>query len=224
MYKCEYCKKSFKKESTLAVHRCEKKRRHLQQSEKHVQLGFRAYQLFYVIGTNSKKEKTYQDFAESQYYTAFVKYGNYCIDLRIDDVPSLTKWLLTNSIRIDRWTSDREYAKWTKERQKTESVDRAIERSIMFLQEWAAQNNTVWNSYFDIIPENTATFHICNGKISPWVVFASNKAQEMLDRMNPEQIKLIVDYVDIDYWQKLFHKNPDDFNWVQKLLKEANMA
>jgi len=46
MHTCNYCSKSFKKESTLAVHLCEQKRRHMQKDEKHVQLGFRSYQLF----------------------------------------------------------------------------------------------------------------------------------------------------------------------------------
>ena len=49
MYKCQYCSKSFKKENTLAVHLCEQKRRFMQKDEKHVQLGFRSYQLFYKI-------------------------------------------------------------------------------------------------------------------------------------------------------------------------------
>ena len=71
MFKCNYCGKSFVKESTLAVHMCEPKRRHIQQDEKHVQLGFRSYQLFYRIGTNTKNDKTYDDFASSPYSVSY---------------------------------------------------------------------------------------------------------------------------------------------------------
>ena len=35
-----------------------------------------------------------------------------------------------------------------KERLKTESVDRGVERTILFLQEWAKENNTTYNKYF----------------------------------------------------------------------------
>ena len=35
-----------------------------------------------------------------------------------------------------------------KERLKTESVDRGVERTIIFLQEWAKDNSTVYNKYF----------------------------------------------------------------------------
>lgn len=224
MFKCEYCNKSFAKENTLFVHLCERKRRHMQQGDRHVQMGFRAFQLFYKLGTNSKKDKSYEEFASSQYYIAFVKYGAYCIDLSVDDVPALTKWLLQNSVKLDKWTSDRVFNDWLKERLKTESVDRAIERTIMFMQEWTSTGNLSWNQYFNSVPGNLAVFHICSGKISPWVLFASNTAQEFLDNLNPEQLKMVVDYMDVPYWQRTFKKNPDDFDWVQGILREAKLA
>ena len=224
MFKCEYCNKSFAKESTLAVHMCEKKRRHMNRNEKHVQLGYRAYQLFYRIGTNSKKDKTYEEFASSQYYIAFVKFGSYCVDLHVDDVPGLTTWLLKNQIKIDRWTSDQVFNDWLKSRLKTESVDRAFERTVLFMQNWANENNCAWNEYFEKVSSNMAVFHICSGKISPWVLFASNAAQEFLDKLNPEQLQMVVDYIDVPYWQRTFKKYPEDFSWVQKVLSEASLA
>lgn len=224
MFKCEYCNKSFAKESTLAVHLCEQKRRHMQQGDKSVQLGYRSYQLFYRIASNSKKDKTYEEFAKSQYYTAFVKYGTYCLDLQVDDIPAFTKWLLQNQVKLDKWTSDKVFNEWLKSRLKTESVDRAVERTIMCMQEWASKYNNSWNRYFDDVSANLAVFHICSGKISPWVLFASNKAQELLDRLNAEQLKMVVDYVDVAYWQKIFKKNSEDFEWVQHILQEASIA
>ena len=76
-YKCEYCGASFTREKTLAVHMCEQKRRHLQKSEKRVQLGFYAFNQFYRLSANSKKDKTYEDFCKSPYYNAFVKFGSF---------------------------------------------------------------------------------------------------------------------------------------------------
>ena len=40
---CKYCNKEFRKESTLAAHLCESKRRWQQEKETGVQLGLRAY-------------------------------------------------------------------------------------------------------------------------------------------------------------------------------------
>lgn len=223
LFKCEYCGKGFKRESTLAVHVCERKRRYLQQDDRNVRLGYRAYQLFYRIGTNSKKPKTYDDFAGSQYYSAFVKFGTYCVDLKIDDVEGYTTWLLNNSVKLDKWTSDQNFNKWNKERLKRESVDRAVERSVMFMTEWAEQKKMHWSEYWDKTSTNQIVFHICAGRISPWVIYNSKSAQAMLDRLNQEQINMIIDYIDPGYWQQKLKLNPDDATWVENVI-EGNLT
>ena len=224
MFKCEYCNKSFKRERTLSVHSCEPKRRYMQKESRHVQLAFRSYQLFYKIGTNSKKEKTYDDFAYSSYYNAFVKFGSYCVDLKIDDVPAYVKWLLKNNIGVDHWVKDTYFNKWIKERLKSETVDRAVERTVLFLQEWGEDNANEWNTYFDVVPSNLAVFHICAGKISPWVLYASTKAQGLLDRLNEEQIRMIIEYIDPHVWQVRMKRYHKDFTWVKQLLKRADLV
>jgi len=223
MHTCNYCSKSFKKESTLAVHMCEQKRRHMQKAEKHVQLGFRSYQLFYKIGTNAKNDKTYEDFAKSQYYISFCKFGYYCRDIGIDDVPGYTTWLVKNGTRLDNWGKDKQFTKWMKERLKNESVDRGVERTILFLQTWAEENNTQYNNYFSNIAPSLAVFHICSGKISPWILFTSIPAQALIDRMNAEQLKMITDYLDVDYWQRTMSVNPQDSKWVTGILEQAGI-
>ena len=46
-FTCEYCKKSFQKESTLLAHSCEKKRRWQAKDNQDVLVGFASYDLFY---------------------------------------------------------------------------------------------------------------------------------------------------------------------------------
>ena len=82
-YICKYCNKSFVRESTLAVHVCEQKRRHQTQGEPGDRLGFMAYLRFYELTQGRGKAKTFDDFAASPYYRAFVKYGRYCVDTRV---------------------------------------------------------------------------------------------------------------------------------------------
>ena len=81
-FTCQYCKKSYTKESTLAAHLCEPKRRAQNQNDPDVQLGYKAYLRFYEITQGSAKLKTYDDFAGSSFYSAFVKYGRHCRGIR----------------------------------------------------------------------------------------------------------------------------------------------
>lgn len=224
MFTCEYCKKSYKRESTLATHMCPKKMRHMQKNDANVRIGYRAFQLFYKIGTNSKKDKTYNEFANSQYYAAFVRFGTYCIDLSIDDPAAFVEWLLRNGVKLDKWTSDKNFNAWIKERLKSESVDRAFERTVIFMTEWGEETGNDWNTYFDLVNTNRAVFHICSGKLSPWILFASDKAQYLIDRLNQEQLAMVAEYIDADYWQRKMAMNKADFAWVKEVLVGAELA
>ena len=58
------------------VHVCEPKRRHMSKNEKHVIAAMMAFQKFYEIAQRSNKKKTFDEFVESPYYNAFVKFGS----------------------------------------------------------------------------------------------------------------------------------------------------
>lgn len=223
MYTCEYCNKSFKREGTLATHMCVKKTRHMQKEDPNVRIGFRAYQLFYKIGTNSKKTKTYTEFVDSSYYAAFIRFGTYCIDLSIDNPATYVEYLLKNQVKLDRWTKDTEFNGWIKHRLKNETPDRAAERTIIFMNEWAEKNNKQWYEYFDAINANRAVFDICSGKISPWVLYSSEKAQKMIDGFNEEQVKMVIDYIDPDFWHRKMKVYPAEFAWVETMLSRAGL-
>jgi len=66
-------------------------------------------------------------------------------------------------------------------------------------------------------------FHICSGKISPWILFTSIPAQTLIDKMNAEQLKMITDYLDVDYWQRTMSVNPRDSKWVTGILEQAGI-
>ena len=90
-YACVHCGKSFMKDKTLVAHMCERKRRALQKDEKRVQSGFMAFNRFWQLTQNSKKPKSYDNFADSSYYNAFVKFGSFINNVNpiITNSPSL---------------------------------------------------------------------------------------------------------------------------------------
>ena len=129
-YKCRYCDKEFRKESTLTAHLCEQKRRWQQETETGVQFGLRAYLRFYEVTQGSSKLKSYSDFVSSPYYNAFVKYGRYLISIRAINSTSFTDWLLKNNKKLDYWCKDSFYEEWMIEYLKKEAVQDALERAL----------------------------------------------------------------------------------------------
>lgn len=202
---------------------CEKKRRHMQENTKPVQLGFRAYQLFYEIGARSQKTKTYKEFVDSNYYNGFVKFGHYAIDLGIDDIPSYVKYLIIQQVPLDKWCSDRHFTTWRKERTQHENVERALERTIKFLEEWSQETGHDFNDYWTKVNHNLAAFHISTGRISPWVVYASAKAQDMINNFNEDQINMVSEMLDVDKWQWILANKSADYSWICDIVRQARL-
>ena len=121
-YACQYCKKAFVKETTLAVHVCEQKKRRQDKSERGVELGFQAYIRFYEMTQGSAKLKTYDDFCDSPYYKAFVKFGRYCVNTRTINPKQFLEWLLKNNKKIDHWSSDQLYTEYLIQHLRVENI------------------------------------------------------------------------------------------------------
>ena len=211
-YICEYCKKSFQRESTLLAHSCEKKRRWQQKDNQEVLVGFASYDLFYRIEMQSKP-KEYKDFVDGQYYTAFVKYGNYCINTRVIDQEQFTRWLIKHKAKLKDWPTDKMYLLFVQDHCKRESVERALER---FVEHASA------TEYFDTFWESASGYTIADwvetGKISPWIIISSKRAEQAISQMPNECVNRIANCIDADWWSKKRQLNPHDAHFVQEMI------
>ena len=223
---CKFCNKGFTKESTLVSHACEKKRRHQQESETGVQWGFRSYQLFYNSTQTSNSHKTYQDFCDSPYYTAFVKFGRYCVDIRCININSFTQWLLKNNKKLDYWTSDRLYDEWLYTQLRNESVQDALERGLKEMQEYAETNTQLKNGYTDYFRYgnvNRICHHISAGRISPWVLYNCDTGVDFLGNLDDDQVKIIISWIDPPFWNSKFKDSTWDVEWAKSILLAAGL-
>lgn len=225
-YSCKYCSKTYVRESTLSAHLCEVKRRWQQQYEPAVQIGFKSYLRFYEVTQGSAKLKSYEDFVNSQFYLAFVRFGRYLTDIRAVNVSSFTDWLLKNNKKIDHWCRDSVYSEWLVQYIKKESVQDALERALREMQEYADSEEKLannFNNYFKFGAVNRICRHISDGRISPWIVFNCNSGINWLNGLNEEQLQIIMPMIDPDFWQQKFRDYLADTEWCKTILSEANL-
>ena len=220
-FECEFCHKTFARESTVAVHMCEPKRRRLEQSERGVQLGFQAYLQFYKLMNKSSKQRTFDDFADSPYYKAFVKFGRYCVDTRAINPSRMIDWLLKNQKKIDQWCSDRIYTEYLIDYLQTESVADALARSVEYSIDWAEKNQARPQDCLRYGSANGTCYAITTGRISPWVIYNSESGQQFLDSLSSEQVMMIWPYINSDVWQKKFHSDSEDLEYARDILNKA---
>jgi hypothetical protein len=222
-YKCGYCNKEFSREKTLTVHVCEKKRRHLSRNEKHVQIALIAFQKFYEIAQRSRN-KTFDDFVESPYYNAFVKFGSFVSNSNPIYPERFIEWVIRSGVKLDHWCRDELYDQYVAELIKEEPADGAIQRTVKTMMDWADANNAVWSHYFQYVSLNRAVKHIRDGVISPWVLLNCSSGRSMLQKLNNEQIEIVSPMLDPDHWKRKFKNYPADLELVKDIIKEAKIT
>ena len=220
-YQCQYCKKDFQRESSLAVHLCEAKRRRQEQNERGVQLGLQAYLRFYETTQGSAKLKTFDDFAESPYYRAFVKFGRYCVNIRAINPARFIDWVLKQNKKIDHWCRDSIYTEYLLDYLKVEAVSDALARAIEFSIEWGEQKQSPPHDCLRYGNSNAMCAAVAAGRISPWVIFNCDSGQKFLSELNAEQVAMIWPYIDADIWQRKFKDYPADQEWAREMLTKA---
>ena len=222
-YKCGYCDKAFTREKTLAVHVCEQKRRYMSKGEKHVQFALLTYQRFYEVSQKTSKKKTFDDFATSPYYNAFVKFGSFLSNTSPIYPERFIDFVIKSGVKLDHWCRDELYDTYITELIKIEPADGAIQRTIKTMMEWADANNAPWTHYFRYANLNRITHHIKEGKISPWVLLNSKSGKDMLQKMNDEQLEIVGPIIDPIFWRKRFKTLPADVELVKDVIKEGKI-
>lgn len=217
-YGCEFCKREFARESTVAKHICEYKHRWLEKDRRGNQIGFQAWVQFYKRNTGSRKHNTYEEFIKSAYYTAFVKFGTFCVDVNVLNVSRFTDWLLKNQIKIDSWCSDSTYTRYLIEYLRHEDPMDAIARSVETTIQLAQEEGIRSCDYLRYGNANKICYQVTLGKISPWMLYHSDSGTKFLDTLTPDRVKMIIDYINPEQWALKFKKNPDDAKQVKEIL------
>ena len=220
-YTCQYCRKDFVKESSLAVHSCEPRRRRQEQSERGVQLGLQAYLKFYQLTQGSAKLKTFDDFADSPYYRAFVKFGRYCVDIRAINPARFIEYVLKQNKKIDHWCRDSIYTEYLLDYLRIENVNDALARAIEFGITWQEQTSNPAHDCLRYGNSNAMCHAITTGRISPWIIYNSESGQQFLSELSTEQIAMIWSYIDSDVWMKKFQDYPADQEYAKDILIKA---
>jgi len=222
-FKCPYCGSEFTRERTLQVHMCEPKRRYLQKGEKWVQNAFMVFQRFFEIHQKNHQKKTYEQFCESPYYNAFVKFGRYIMHINPLYPEKYIDYIMLSKVKLDHWANDALYETYLIDTLKREPVEAALKRSITTMMDWADEQNAQWSDYFRLANRNRAVQHIQQGKISPWLVLGCSPGKKMLQSFTDEQLQMTHRFISPEFWASKFKSDPADVLFVQETAKEARI-
>jgi hypothetical protein len=211
------------KDKTLVAHMCERKRRALQRDEKRVQAGFMAFNRFWQLTQNAKQPKTYDNFADSSYYNAFVKFGSFINNVNPLYPTKFVDYVIKSGVKLDHWCRDELYERYLFDMLKTEPVESAVQRTLQNMMEWGDANNANYAHYFNYVSLNKAVHDILNGKISFWMILNSDPGKTMIGNMSDEQLMMIAPVFDVPFWMKKFKQSPADVALVKEICDEVGI-
>ena len=131
--------------------------------------------------------------------------------------------MVKSGAKLDHWCREGLYEDYVLHLVKNEPVEVALQRTISHMLEWANNNNSVWNHYFNYVSTNRATFDIKDGKISPWLILNCTSGKKLLANLNDEQLSSVGVTIDPVFWQKKFKKHEHDMDLVKDVVKESNL-
>ena len=176
---------------------------------------------FYEVTQGSAKLKTHDDFCESSYYKAFVKFGNYCASVKAISPTRFMDWLLKHNKKIDRWASDQLYTEYLIWYLTVEALDDALSRAIEHSIEWQEKTGCLAKDMLRYGNTNKLCHDITTGRISPWVIYNSETGQQFLNNLSSEQVQMIWPYINSDVWHKKFIDYPADQEYAKDILTKA---
>ena len=220
-FQCQYCERSFRRESSLAVHLCEAKRRYQERDEVGVQLGMQAYLRFYEITQGSARLKTFADFAQSPYYRAFVKFGRHCVAIRAVNTARFIDWVVRQNKKIDHWCRDSVYTEYLVEHVRSEAATDALGRALETAIDWTEHTGNPDSDYLRYGNDNMICHAVITGRVTAWVLYNCDSGTEFLSRINTDQVTMIWSMIDADFWQRRFRDYPADTEYVKAMLRKA---
>jgi hypothetical protein len=193
----------------------------MEKDEPGVRLGFHAYIKFYELTQGSARLKTFDDFADSPYYRAFVKFGRYCVDIRAVNPEQFVRWVLKQNKKLDHWAKDSVYTEYLTDYLRVENVNDALARAIEFGIDWSEQTGNPPHDCLRYGNSNAMSYAVTTGRISPWVIYNCESGQKFLSELDATQIAMIWPYIDSDFWMKKFRDYPADQEYTKEILQKA---
>lgn len=202
---------------------CPVKRRYADQTAVASRMALNLYRRFYELNVPGQTPKTWDDFANSKFYTSFVKLARHLMDFEPIDKTRFIDYLFQKGIKEKQWCSDKTYEKYLIDLLLKESPERALERSILTMEKWASENHAHFSDFFKQVPTPQAVHLIRYGHISPWVLYMANSADQLWERMSTEQGEMLCSVIDPNAWKTRFETKTQERLFVKQLLDEAGL-
>lgn len=221
------------RDTSLAAHLCEPRRRIENRNTAEVKLGFQTYLRYWGVlnrVSGSSRVRSIEDFESDTNYKICVKFGRYCQESKVINPDAFAEYVIDRTLnpqpkaprlKIDQWPTDRVYTAFLTDYIYRESAGHALTRAVETMEDHRERSGSlaVWQDYLRFGPMNSIVRDVWAGRISGWVLFNCQEGRDLIfDKFNEDQLKNVWDLIDPEKWSRVFQRNPADREWMREML------
>jgi hypothetical protein len=129
----------------------------------------------------------------------------------------------SKNISPDLWTDDRAYAIYLEHMEYHIDPLTSIQITTKVLQDLADEYECDVGKVFEVCSNNEIIQLIRERKLSPWILLKSRKFAAFLNKLSEEQLTILENMIDSNFWKKKFNNDPKTVSFVLACIKELEI-
>lgn len=219
---CDFCGKSFKRETNFLKHKCEKMKR-IDLFNKPI--GHIAYLIFNQWRKISGYAPvTVDTFASSRYFKACVEFAKFSKSQSIPDKIGYIELMHKKGLLPFNWCDYDVYDYYIDNFDKEYTIDQKVDLSIETIREMSQTFECETGSVFEKATPIQVIRYITSRKLSPWLLLPSKKFMDFMTyKTNREERLLFNSFIDVAVWKKHLTDNPDKVHEIKSINRELGI-
>jgi len=218
---CHYCTKRFANEMVFERHNCKEKTR---AKELASPMGQAAYQHYLTwMRVRKFKTQTVEAFANSRYYKQFLKFAQMVASAGISKPDRYIELMVEGGITPDLWTREQCYTMYLDYMDTREKPIDQVVGSIQVLMYLADKESIPYLKIISHLGPQRMLSLITQRKISPWFLFHSNSAQDLMRSLNDEEKKAYDKIIKFAAWAERLQQHAGIREEMKLIVRECGL-
>lgn len=218
---CHYCTKRFTNEMVFERHACKEKAR---AQELASPMGQAAYQHYLTwMKVRKFKSQSIDAFAASRYYKQFLKFATMVASAGISKPERYIELMVDGGITPDLWTREQCYTMYLDYMDTREKPLDQVVSSIQILMDLADKEQVEYSKIVLHLGPQRLLSLISQRKISPWFLFHSASAQELIRNLTAEEKKAYDKIIKFSAWAERLQQHAAIREEIKTIVKEVGM-
>jgi hypothetical protein len=218
---CNHCSQYFSGEMTFMRHHCEPRRRAQELSSPLGQAAYGYYREWMKLKRFSQPSSA--AFMESKYYRSFINFAQLVIDANISNPEKYMQLMVQGEILPVLWSRDSAYGLYLEWVDKLADPLDQVSESINYLFDVAEKEGVEVKDVFDHLGSSRIIPLIRSRRLTPWLLFCSQRFGKLLKTLSSEELKVFNTVVNSSFWAAKFQSNPTVIENVKIIAAEVGL-